>query len=330
MTKSSPATQTTQFEETLRPTKLESFIGQEKIKRSLEIFIKAAKNRKESLSHVLIHGSPGLGKTTLAMIIAKELGVNCKISSGPAIERTGDLAAILSNLEPGDVFFIDEIHRLNRSIEEILYPALEDFALDLILGKGPSAKSLRLDVPRFTLVGATTRIGAISSPLRDRFGVSYQLDFYKNSDIEQIIIRSAKILKVIISKEGAQIIAKRSRKTPRIANHLLERVRDYAQVKGNGKIEAEDANLALKMMEIDELGLDSSDRKILLVLASKFNGRPVGLKTLAAAAQEDIQTLEEVIEPYLLQIGFLDRTPQGRKITQLALTHLKIPAKSNL
>lgn len=308
--------------ETLRPTKLSQFIGQNLVKDSLNVFIQAAKGRGEPLSHVLIHGAPGLGKTTLAMIIAKEMGVNYRISSGPAIERPGDLAAILSNLEKGDIFFIDEIHRLSRSVEEVLYPAMEDFALDLVLGKGPSAKTLRVDVPKFTLIGATTRAGAISSPMRDRFGVNYQLDFYSDKDIENIIVRSATILEIELDKAGAALLAKRSRKTPRVANHLLQRTRDFAQVKGKGKIDADIAHKTLEMLSVDDYGLDQNDRKILKTIAEKFGGGPVGLKTLAAATRQDIQTLEEMIEPYLLQIGFLDRTPSGRKISSLGLLHI--------
>jgi len=311
-----------ELDETLRPTKLDHFIGQDKVKEGLSIFIQAAKKRKEPLSHVLIHGAPGLGKTTLATIIAHELGVNIRVTSGPALERTGDLAAILSNLEEGDVFFIDEIHRMQRSIEEILYPAMEDFAIDVILGKGPSARSMRLDIPKFTLVGATTRVGALSSPLRDRFGVVYNLDFYTVSDLEKVITRSAKILGITIAPTGATVIARRSRRTPRIANRLLQRVRDYVQVKGDGTIDGGSAHRALELLEVDTLGLDATDRRVLLTLAEKFEGGPVGLKTLAAATHEDTETLEIVIEPFLLQMGFLDRTPQGRKLTPLGKKHI--------
>jgi len=311
-----------ELDETLRPTKLDHFIGQDKVKEGLSIFIQAAKKRKEPLSHVLIHGAPGLGKTTLATIIAHELGVNIRVTSGPALERTGDLAAILSNLEEGDVFFIDEIHRMQRSIEEILYPAMEDFAIDIILGKGPSARSMRLDIPKFTLVGATTRVGALSSPLRDRFGVVYNLDFYTVSDLEKVITRSAKILGITIAPTGATVIARRSRRTPRIANRLLQRVRDYVQVKGDGTIDGGSAHRALELLEVDTLGLDVTDRRVLLTLAEKFEGGPVGLKTLAAATHEDTETLEIVIEPFLLQMGFLDRTPQGRKLTPLGKKHI--------
>lgn len=311
-----------ELEETLRPTKLEHFIGQEKVKAGLSIFIQAAQKRKEPLSHVLIHGAPGLGKTTLATIIARELGVNIRVTSGPALERTGDLAAILSNLEDGDVFFIDEIHRLQRSIEEILYPAMEDFAIDMVLGKGPSARSMRLDIPKFTLVGATTRVGALSSPLRDRFGVVYNLDYYTPQDLEQVIQRSAKILGIAITEDGALEIARRARRTPRIANRLLARVRDYVQVKGNGTIDGASAHNALELLEVDSLGLDATDRRVLFTLAHKFDGGPVGLKTLAAATHEDSETLEIVIEPFLLQLGFLDRTPQGRKLTSHGKKHI--------
>lgn len=310
------------IEETLRPDKLDSFVGQDKLKESLGIFIEAAKKRSEPLSHVLFSGPPGLGKTTLANIIAKEMGVNLRVTSGPALQRTGDLASILSNLEDGDVLFIDEIHRLSRSVEEILYPGMEEFALDIVLGKGPSAKTLRLDLPKFTLVGATTKLGLISSPLRDRFGVVYQLDFYQNKDIGQIINRSANILKMKSNPDATDLIATRSRKTPRIANRLLNRVRDYAQVKGNGAITKDLAHETLKMLDIDDLGLDSTDRKILITIATKFGGGPVGVKTLAAAVNDDAQAIEEVIEPFLLQIGFLDRTPQGRKITPQGLKHI--------
>lgn len=311
-----------ELEETLRPTKIAQFIGQNKVKEGLEIFIQAAQARKEPLSHVLIHGAPGLGKTTLATIIARELGVNIRVTSGPALERTGDLAAILSNLEEGDVFFIDEIHRLQRSIEEILYPAMEDFAIDIILGKGPSARSMRLDIPKFTLVGATTRVGALSSPLRDRFGVVYNLDFYTPHDLERVLARSAKILGITLSREGAHEIARRSRRTPRIANRLLQRVRDYVQVKGDGTIDGASAHTALELLEVDSLGLDATDRRILHTLATKFNDGPVGLKTLAAATHEDPETLEIVIEPFLLQMGFLDRTAQGRKLTAQGKKHI--------
>lgn len=313
-----------ELDETLRPTKLTNFIGQEHIKDGLAIFIQAARQRKEPLSHVLIHGAPGLGKTTLARIIAHELGVNIKITSGPALERTGDLAAILSNLEEGDVFFIDEIHRLNRNIEEVMYPAMEDFALDIVLGKGPSAKSLRLDIPHFTLIGATTRVGSLSSPLRDRFGVIYTIEHYTPDEIEAIVRRSAKILNISISPDGAKEISLRSRKTPRIANRLLQRIRDYAQVKGDGKIDGLSARQALEILEIDTLGLDATDRKVLKILKHKFNGGPVGLKTLAAATREDPETLEIVVEPFLLQLGFLDRTAQGRKLTQAGLAHIEL------
>lgn len=318
------------IDETLRPRRLGEFIGQERIKDSLKVFIEAAKKRSEPLAHVLIHGGPGLGKTTLANVIARELGVGIRVTSGPAIERTGDLAALLTNLQPGDVLFIDEIHRLSRVIEEVLYPAMEDFALDIVIGKGPSAKTLRLDLPHFTLVGATTRIGALSSPLRDRFGVVYHLDFYGRDDIAKIIRRSAKILKVEIDDSAVIEISARSRATPRVANRLLARVRDFAQVKGQGGITELLAGKALAMLEIDELGLDPTDRQILDTIAQKFSGGPVGLNTIAAACGEERETIEEVIEPYLIQIGFLDRTPKGRRVTQSALEHLGLRPKGML
>lgn len=319
----------TKIDETLRPRKLTEYIGQDRVKDSLKVFIEATKKRNEPLAHVLIHGGPGLGKTTLANIIARELNASIRITSGPAIERTGDLAALLTNLQAGDVLFIDEIHRLNRVIEEVLYPAMEDFALDIVIGKGPSAKTLRLELPKFTLVGATTRIGALSSPLRERFGVVYHLDFYSPEDIKKIIRRSAKILKVDIDDDSVEIIASRSRGTPRVTNRLLARVRDFAQVKGKGLIDKATAQAALKMLEVDELGLDRSDRRIMEVIATKFSGGPVGLSTIAAACSEEKQTIEEVIEPYLIQIGFLDRTPKGRRLTPRAMQHLGL-ARSQL
>lgn len=316
----------------LRPRKMSDYIGQEKVKKSLSVFITAAKKRAESLEHVLIYGPPGLGKTTLAHIISKELSTNIKVTSGPAIERPADLASILSNLEDGEILFIDEIHRLNKVVEEMLYPAMEDFCLDLVLGKGPSAKTMRLELPRFTIIGATTRIGLISSPLRDRFGLVHHLDFYQPEEIAAIIKRSARILNTLIDQESLAILAQRSRRTPRIANRLLKRSRDYAQVYGNGQINSKTLLEALAMMEIDQLGLDSVDRKILLTIAQKFSGGPVGIKTIAAASGEEQDTIEEVYEPFLMQLGFLDRTPKGRNLTPLAYQHLKItnPAKERL
>jgi holliday junction DNA helicase RuvB len=313
------------IELSLRPKKLNEYIGQDKVKNNLEVFITAAKNRKESLDHVLLYGPPGLGKTTLANIIANEMNVNIRITSGPAIERAGDLAAILTNLSPGDVLFIDEIHRINRSVEEILYPAMEDFALDIIIGKGPSARSIRLDLPPFTLIGATTKAGLLTSPLRDRFGVISRLEFYNIDELAYIVSRASEIVKVPMAKEGAYEIARRSRGTPRIANRLLKRVRDFAQVKGNGSVDKELADYALNLLEVDPLGLDGVDRKLILTMMEKFGGGPVGLDTLAAATSEEAETIEDVYEPYLLQLGFLNRTPRGRVLSQLAYEHLGLP-----
>jgi holliday junction DNA helicase RuvB len=309
---------------TLRPKKLSEYIGQNKVKQNLEIFMEAAKKRKEPIEHVLLYGPPGLGKTTLAGVIAHEMGVNIKVTSGPAIERAGDVAAILTNLENGDILFIDEIHRLHKSVEEVLYPAMEDYSLDLVVGKGPSARMLKLDLPRFTLIGATTRISLLSSPLRDRFGAIYPLSFYEEHEIGDIIIRSSDILSINIQNTANTIIAQRARRTPRIANRLLKRVRDYADVKSDGIITPELANSALGMLEVDELGLDSVDRKILDVIIQKFKGGPVGLNTLAAATSEEEATIEDIYEPYLLQLGFLERTPRGRTTTQRAHEHLGI------
>ncbi|MGI6657948.1 MAG: Holliday junction branch migration DNA helicase RuvB [Dethiobacteraceae bacterium] len=306
----------------LRPRSLDDFIGQEKLKDNLSVFIEAAKARGDSLDHVLLYGPPGLGKTTLSQIIAIELGVNLRATSGPAIERPGDLAAVLTNLAPYDVLFIDEIHRLNRTVEEILYPAMEDFALDIIIGKGPSARSLRLDLAPFTLIGATTRAGALSSPLRDRFGVVARLEFYQEQELQTIVRRAAKILQVGIDEQGALTIAKSSRGTPRVANRLLKRVRDFAQVKANNFINAEVAQQALRLLQVDELGLDEVDRYLLQTMVEKFNGGPVGLDTLAAAIAEEAETIEDVYEPYLMQIGFLQRTPRGRVVTARACRHL--------
>lgn len=315
---------------TLRPQKLDEYIGQETAKENLKIFIEAAKARKESLEHVLIFGPPGLGKTTLAHIIANEMGSNIKVTSGPAIEKTGDLAAILTNLTDGDVLFIDEIHRMNKTIEEILYPAMEDYALDIIIGKGPSARTLRLDLPKFTIIGATTKVSGLSSPLRDRFGNVFRLNFYSPSEIEQIVSRAAKILNTEIDNQSLQEIAKRSRQTPRIANRLLKRVRDFAQVKKNGKIDQEIAKEALNMLEIDNYGLDNIDRQFLIALIQKFSGGPTGLNTLASSLSEEMDTIEDVIEPFLLQIGFINRTPRGRIATESAYRHLDIEPPANL
>jgi Holliday junction DNA helicase RuvB len=316
------------LDNTLRPTRLKEYVGQKKIKDNLSIFMSAAKKRKEPIEHVLLHGGPGLGKTTLAYIIAKEMGVNIRVTSGPAIERAGDLAAILTNLQAGDILFIDEIHRLNKMIEEVLYPAMEDYKLDVVIGKGPAARTLRLELPKFTIIGATTKINLISSPLRDRFGAHYKLDFYQLEEISDILHRSAKILAIPMEIEAAQEIAKRSRSTPRIANRLLKRVRDYAQVKSSGTIDFNLAQQALDMLEIDALGLDNIDRKILSNIIEKFSGGPVGLQTIAAATSEDMDTLEDIYEPFLMQLGFIARTPRGRVATEHAYKHLKkkIPA----
>lgn len=306
----------------LRPKTLNEYIGQEKVKENLSIFIEAAKKRGDPLDHVLLYGPPGLGKTTLSGIIAHEMGVNFRVTSGPAIEKPGDLAALLTNLQEGDVLFIDEIHRLSRAIEEILYPALEDFALDIIIGKGPSARSIRLDLNRFTLVGATTRAGQLTSPLRDRFGVIQRLELYTKEELCDIIMRSASILGVACDKDGALELAKRSRGTPRIANRFLRRVRDFADVMGNGRVTKEIVAIALDRMEVDKLGLDALDKRLLTMLIKGYNGGPVGLETLASAIGEEAVTLEDVCEPYLMQLGFISRTPRGRVATDLAYKHL--------
>lgn len=312
-----------ELELSLRPQKLTQYIGQDKVKEKMSIFIEAAKMRNEPLDHVLLSGPPGLGKTTMANIISNEMGVNIRITSGPAIERPGDLAAILTNLNENDVLFIDEIHRLNKSVEEIMYPAMEDYALDIIIGKGPSARSIRLDLSKFTLIGATTRAGLLTSPLRDRFGVMCTLDYYKTEDLKQIIFRSAGIIGIEIDDAGAEEIARRSRGTPRIANRLLRRVRDFAVVKGQGKIDIETADKALLMLEIDSIGLDRLDRKILNTIIDFYKGGPVGVDTLAASIGEERSTIEDVYEPYLLQIGFLNRTPRGRVVTEKGINHVK-------
>ena len=313
------------FDMTLRPKRLREFVGQQKVRENLNILIEAAHLRGEPLEHVLFYGPPGLGKTTLAHIIAEELGVKCRVTSGPALERVGDIASILTNLENGDVLFIDEIHRMNRVIEEVLYPAMEEFALDIVIGKGPSARTVRLDLPRFTLIGATTRLSLISSPLRDRFGATYHLEYYGMEELATIIKRSATLLNLEVTDEVAQVIASRSRGTPRIANRLLRRVRDYAAVRNAGLLNPESAETALRMPEIDRYGLDATDRRILETIIAKFNGGPVGVQTLAAATSEEIETIELVHEPFLLQLGFLHRTPRGRMATDLAYDHLNIP-----
>ena len=318
-----------EVEHTLRPQRLPEYIGQQKVKANLKIFIQAAKERGEALDHALFYGPPGLGKTTLAHIIAREMNVNIKSTSGPVIEHAGELSGILTNLGEHDVLFIDEIHRLNRVVEEILYPAMEDFQLDLIVGQGPNARSIKLNTPKFTLVGATTRVGLLTSPLRDRFGIIHRLEFYEPEDLQKIVMRSAKILNINIEPEGAFEIARRSRGTPRIVNRLLRRIRDYAQVKADNVITLEVAHIGLEMLEVDEQGLDYMDRHLLLTIIEKFEGGPVGLDTLAAAISEEKDTIEEVYEPYLIQCGLLERTPRGRRATRLAYQHFGLEYSGN-
>ncbi len=320
------------YELALRPKQLSEFVGQQKLKDHLAIFLQAAKKRGEPIEHTLLYGNPGLGKTTLAHIISREMGVNIRATSGPALERVGDLAAILTNLEPGDILFVDEIHRLNKLIEEVLYPAMEDFALDIVVGKGPSARTLRIDLPRFTLIGATTRLSLLSAPLRDRFGVTYHLSFYEEGDLQRIIERNAATLRCAIHPDAAARIASRARRTPRVANRLLKRIRDYAEVHGNGTIDAGTVDTALAMLDIDAVGLDQIDRCILETIITNFKGGPVGLNTLSAATSEEMETIETIYEPYLIQLGLLQRTPRGRMATDAAYKHLgiEVPIKQTL
>ncbi len=317
------------FENTLRPKELGDFVGQEQIKQNLDISIKASKKRNEPMEHILLFGNPGLGKTTLAHIIAREMSGNIKVTSGPALEKIGDLAAILSNLEEGEILFIDEIHRLNKTIEETLYPAMEDYSLDIIIGSGPAARTIRMPLNRFTLIGATTKMSMISGPLRDRFGHSFHLNFYEQNDIEKILSRNAKLLGVTIDDKSTTLISVRARRTPRVANRLLKRVRDFAEVHGAGQINLDIAKSALNLLAIDEYGLDEIDRRLLTAMIDKFSGGPVGLSTIAASIAEEIDTIEDVIEPYLMQIGFLERTPRGRKVTPLAYKHLGFEQNSS-
>lgn len=318
----------TEFDLSLRPKTLREYIGQEKIKQHLRIFLEAAKKRNQPIEHVLLYGPPGLGKTTLANVLANEMGVTIKVTSGPAIERAGDLASLLTNLADNDILFIDEIHRLPRIVEEVLYPAMEDFRFDIILGKGPGARSVRLDLPKFTIIGATTRISMVSAPLRDRFGVTWRLDYYEAPEMEEIVRRSSKILAIELKKEAVGEIAKRSRRTPRIANRLLRRVRDFAEVEGDGIVTPVLANTALDMLEVDPLGLDRNDRQILLTLIQKFQGGPAGINSLAAATSEEEDTIADIYEPYLMRLGFLERTPKGRMATRLAYEHLGLSPQS--